>query len=212
MGKRKTRDLQQRRVPDLGYYVIVTDTKATEENYLYGLRDSLPEELKGRLVIKVSNTKTEQLVNHCKTQAALVPQYGEPWIVFDRDRVLNFDEIIEKAEREGIRAAWSNPCIETWFDAYFGQMHTYHDSKQCCNRFAETFERITKIEYDKADEKLYELLTKYGDEPKAIEIAEQRLRTHKAGNVIKPSEMVPGTTLHCLVDEIRHKTNQQKSK
>ncbi len=29
------------------------------------------------------------------------PQYGKPWIVFDRDRVVHFDQIIETARQEG---------------------------------------------------------------------------------------------------------------
>lgn len=41
-GKRKRRESAKQRVPDLGYYIVVTDTNATEEKYLYGLRDSLP--------------------------------------------------------------------------------------------------------------------------------------------------------------------------
>ncbi len=36
-GQRKTREqLTKRRVPELGYYFIVTDTKETEHNYMYG--------------------------------------------------------------------------------------------------------------------------------------------------------------------------------
>lgn len=31
------------RVPDLGYYLVVTDTQETEKNYFSGLRDSIPE-------------------------------------------------------------------------------------------------------------------------------------------------------------------------
>ena len=39
-GQRKTREqLSKRRVPELGYYFIVTDTKETEQNYMIGLRD-----------------------------------------------------------------------------------------------------------------------------------------------------------------------------
>ena len=77
-GKRKKRESAIRRVPDLGYYIVVTDAKETERNYLYGLRDSLPEELRGRIVIKVSTAKTDDLVNSCMSQASLAPQYGEP--------------------------------------------------------------------------------------------------------------------------------------
>ena len=53
-GKRKTRDqLAKRRVPELGYYFIVTDTEETEQNYMYGLRASIPKELQGKLVISL---------------------------------------------------------------------------------------------------------------------------------------------------------------
>ena len=97
MGNRKSRESFKKRVPDLGYYFVVTDTNETEERYMYGLRDSLPKEYQGRIVIKVSKAKTEELVSTCKEQAALEPQYGEPWIVFDRDRVVRFDEIIKQA-------------------------------------------------------------------------------------------------------------------
>ena len=204
-GKRKNRELATRRVPDLGYYIIVTDAKETERNYLYGLRDSLPKELQGRIVIKVSTAKTEELVDSCKNQASFEPQYGEPWIVFDRDRVEQFDEILQKARKEGIKVGWSNPCIEIWFDAYFGQMHSYQESKQCWYRFAETYKRRTGQEYSKADENIYDTLSRYGDEKKAIDIAEKRLMAHRNSGISKPSEMVPGTTLHHLVGEIRHK-------
>ena len=105
-GKRKGRNSFRTRVPDLGYYFIVTDTKETEENYLYGFRDSLPKEIQGRIVIKVFKAQTDELVKACKEQAALEPQYGEPWIVFDRDRVVHFDQIIEKAEQEGVNVGW----------------------------------------------------------------------------------------------------------
>ena len=39
-GNRKPREhLANQRVPKLGYYFIVTDTKETEQNYMYGLMD-----------------------------------------------------------------------------------------------------------------------------------------------------------------------------
>ena len=131
-GNRKSRDSFKKRVPDLGYYFVVTDTNETEGNYMYGLRDSLPKEYQGRIVIKVSKAKTDELVSACKEQAALEPQYGEPWIVFDRDRVVRFDEIIKQANRESVHVGWSNPCIEIWFDAYFGKMHAYRDVSGRC--------------------------------------------------------------------------------
>ena len=207
-GKRKSREGFRTRVPDLGYYFIVTDAKETEENYLYGLRDSLPQQLQGRIIIKVSRAKTQKLVETCKEQAALEPQYGQPWIVFDRDKVMNFDEIIAQAQKEGVRAGWSNPCIEIWFDAYFGKMHSYSDSVVCCRKFAETFKQRTDQEYHKDNLQIYTVLNRFGDESKAIQIAESRLQGYLKYGIDKPSEMCPCTTLQQLVNEIHEKVNR----
>lgn len=62
-GKRKDRNQRMgQRVPELGYYLIVTDTEETEKNYFEGLRDSIPAKLKDRLIIKVEKAKTVELV------------------------------------------------------------------------------------------------------------------------------------------------------
>lgn len=211
-GKRKGRDSFRKRIPDLGYYFVVTDTKETEGNYLFALRDSLPKELRGRIVIKVSKAKTDKLVETCKNQASLEPQYGEPWIVFDRDRVMNFDQIIETARREGVNVGWSNPCIEIWFDAYFGKMHSYQDSVICCREFSNTFEKRTGQEYSKSSDQIYSILNRFGDENKAIKIAEARLEQYVRDGVDKPSRMCPCTTVHKLVNEIKNKVEKSISK
>ena len=208
-GKRKPREAFRTKVPDLGYYFIVTDAKETEENYMYGLRDSLPKELQGRIVLKVSKAKTQELVKTCKEQAALEPQYGQPWIVFDRDRVVNFNEIIEQAKRENVNVGWSNPCIEIWFDAYFGKMHSYNDSVICCRKFGETFEHKTGQEYHKDNPQIYAVLNRFGDESNAIQIAEKRLKGYLKDGANKPSGMCPCTTVHRLVNEIRQKARNQ---
>lgn len=205
-GQRKARSIGSRsNAPDLGYYLIVTDTKETEQNYIFGLRDSIPDELKRRLIIKVSKTKTDNLVNEALSQAALQPQYGEPWIIFDRDQVKIFDDIIQNAKAVGINAGWSNPCIEIWFNAYFGAMPTYQTSVTCCNSFKDTFEKVTKQKYQKSNKQIYNKLCQYGDEAKAIKIAEDKLKQCSQNGMDKPSEMCPATTIHKLVKEIKHK-------
>ena len=130
-GKRKTRDqLAKRRVPELGYYFIVTDTEETEQNYMHGLRDSIPKELQDKLVIKVIKTKSNNLVDEARNLASVNPQYGEIWIIFDRDEVKNFDEIIRQATPIQIRIEEeqiiiSNRCIlpEGWTAETLMQPH-----------------------------------------------------------------------------------------
>ena len=210
-GSRKIRrQLFKQRIPKLGYYFIVTDTKETEQNYMFGLRNSIPPELQGKLVIKVVKTKTKNLVEEALNLASLNPRYGEIWIIFDRDQVQNFDEIISEAITKGINIGWTNPCIEEWFSAYFGAMPTYANSVSCCNGFEQIFERNAHQKYVKSDLAIYEKLNRFGNEEKAIRIATQKMHDHRIQGKYKPSEQIPGTTVHLLVDEIKSKINQKE--
>lgn len=176
-GKRKDRNQRVgTRVPELGYYLIVTDTKETEKNYFDGLRDSIPTELKDRLVIKVEKARTADLVKRALELANKEPQYRIPWIVFDRDQVTDFDNIIQLAEKSGVGAGWSNPCFEIWMYAYFGEMPTIGESYTCCDRFADKFEKVTGQKYLIRDQDIYRKLMQFGDEKKAIQIAERCYR------------------------------------
>lgn len=205
-GQRKTRNIGTRcKSPDLGYYLIITDTKETEHNYMLGLKNSIPEELKRRLIIKVSETQTDNLVNEALSQVALHPQYGEPWIIFDRDQVKNFDDIILNAEECGIKTGWSNPCIEIWFNAYFGTMPTYQTSVECCKGFETTFEKSTNQKYRKSDKRIYDKLCQHGNEEEAIKISENKLKQCIENGANKPSKMCPATTLHRFIKEIKGK-------
>ena len=61
-GNRKTREQRRTiKVPELGYYLIVTDTEGTERCFFAGLHQSLPEEVRNKLVIKVVETKTRSM-------------------------------------------------------------------------------------------------------------------------------------------------------
>lgn len=63
-GNRKTRDQRRNtRVPELGYYLIVTDTEGTESCYFDGLHSDLPKEIQDKLVVKVVETKTARLIS-----------------------------------------------------------------------------------------------------------------------------------------------------
>jgi hypothetical protein len=207
-GARRDRNLRVfKRVPELGYYFVVTDTQATEINYLHGLRDSIPAELRDRLVIKVNKAPTSELLEKCIEMAAVEPQYRKPWIVFDRDLVKDFDQIILDAEKQDVNVGWSNPCIEIWFCAYFGKMPMCQASTQCNAEFEKIYKENVRQAYSKADEDIYKKLCQYGDEEKAIEFAESRY-SEQCKNYIKPSEMLSATALHNLICEIRRKVTR----
>jgi len=212
-GKRKDRNARYAtREPILGYYLIVTDTEETEKNYFEGLKDSIPSEIRDRIVIKVEKAKTtyslvERTIELCSAQA----QQRIPWIVFDRDQVKDFDGIIREAKRNDIGTGWSNPCFEIWMYAYFGEMPSIPDSVTCCSRFADRFEKMTGQSYRKNDEDVYRKLVQYGDFDAAFSLAERNLaRALEEGK--KPSDAYPACTVHYLVKEITDKVSGQKQK
>jgi hypothetical protein len=211
-GKRTTRDKFVKRTPSLGNYLVMTDTNETEKNYLCGLRDSMSNCMKNELVITVKKSKTCDLVEETLENMSLSNQYREPWIVFDRDEVMNFDEIIKKAENENIHVGWSNPCIEIWFHAYFGEMPTDVESKKCCASFEKSFFDKTHKEYRKADTEIYKKLIAYGNETEAIKCAKEHLASHKRNGKKKPSEQCPGTKLFELIAEIQQKKSEAELK
>lgn len=206
LGNRKLRRPKAAfRVPELGYYLIVTDTKETEKCYFEGLRDSLPESIRNKIVIKVQEAKTVDLVNKCIELTACDAQYRKPWIVFDRDKVQQFDAIIENAVNKDINVGWSNPCFEIWMYAYYGNMPSIQESWGCCEKFGVLYKNKTGQEYDKADKDIYGRLVASGNEEKALKIAQLKFEQAIKNGYDKPSEMISCTTVHRLIGEIKLK-------
>lgn len=166
------------------------------------------DERTGNLVIRVVETKTRNMLEKCMELTAYEAQYRMPWIVFDRDQVKDFDEIIHARREKGIGVGWSNPCFEIWTYAYFGSMPALRESWTCCSEFGKVYESRTGQRYSKADSNIYKRICKDGDEEKAIRIAQQKFEQCKREGKVKPSEMWPCTTVHELVGEIKGKINK----
>lgn len=66
IGNRKIcEQRKQFKVPELGYYLIVTDTEATERCFFTGLHQALPKDVRNKLLIKVVETKTRAMIDKC---------------------------------------------------------------------------------------------------------------------------------------------------
>ena len=208
-----TRALERRRTRNevsihrknlLANYLIITDTEQTEANYIRGLKESLPEQVHNRIQIKIiDSVKTSKLIETAENERARTAQYSEVWLLFDRDKVIPFDKIIEEAKGKDIQVGWSNPCIEIWFLAYFGSMSTYAESVQCVSAFKNKFRQVTGIEYTKSSRDIYKKLTAYGNEQKALKMADERYTAYMSNEKTKPSQMDSTTTLHLLVRAIK---------
>ena len=146
--------------------------------------------------------------NFIKQLLNILPQHvSHKWIVFDRDQVQSFDEIIKSAKNDKICVAWSNPCLEVWFLAYFDQHIPCVDSQWCISLFKNVFRNKAGIPYEKNDDHIYTHLHNSGDEGKAFEWA--RMSRERFQNEI-PSQSCPSTTIDILVKEIQGLELKQK--
>ena len=173
---------------------------------MQGLKDSLPKSVRNQLQIKVvTDIATDKLVEKACSLRSKSSVYCDTWIVFDRDLVPNFDKIIKDAESNEIHVAWSNPCIEMWFFAYFKKTPNISDSTTCIRKFKNLCRsKMNKYEYHKEDKAIYNKLIQYGDEAQAISYAKARYKRFKNPSK-KCAEMVGVTTLYQLVEDIKSK-------
>ena len=179
--------------------VILVDSKQTEYNYFEELRKS--DLCSPRISIKVRKAKkTETIVKEAKRRVFQPSRLV--WLVFDRDEIGTFDEIIEEAKKEGFQVGWSNPCFEIWLHAYLGDMPKSDSSQQCISRFATDYKKLTKKEYKKNDPNLFSTLEKYGSFEKAYELAGKKLKEAER-DYPNPSNQNPACTVHYLVARLR---------
>ena len=203
-GKIESRKIGFRK-PDLGYYYIVTDAVETEPNYFSGVKENLPDNIKGRLVIKVKTSKTYDMVDTIVSDTSKSPILYDKWIVFDRDQVKGFDELILKAKTCEINVGWSNPCIEILFLAYFEKSPAVNDTKDCIREFEKEFLRRTGKKYLKNNKEIYTDLNKHGNEKAAISIIKRKCETLVKNGTNTPSKMVGVSMVYKLIEEISDK-------
>ena len=178
--------------------------RRNRKNYFTGLKASLPSDVRQKIRLKIiPGIKTDKLVEVVENERAKIAQYTDAWIVLDRDKVVPFDSTIEQAEKRDIHVGWSNPCIELWFCAYFGEIPTFAGSAQCVSHFKRLFKQKTGTEYTKSIAAIYEKLGNNGDENNAIKIAKAQHK-NMIDFCLKPSQMDATTTLYRLVEEIKN--------
>ena len=191
---------------ELGYYLILTDTEKTEKNYFEGLKRALPLSKQQRITIRVESCASKDLVAKAKEAARYSDNAVSVWLVFDRDRLTIFDQIVASCQASGgaIHAAWTNPCLEIWFYAYFDNLPSCFDSVACVQQFKALFEKKTGQKYQKNDEDIYRKLCQYGSEPDAIRRMQQRDEQFARDQPqLAPSQKAPCGTIYRLVQEIR---------
>ena len=188
-----------------GAYLIVTDAEKTEKYYFEGIKNRIPDSLKNDLQIKIySNKALSKIIDFAAEQRNKDERFRDIWLVFDRDEVKNFDRLIEKAKESKMNVGWSNPCFEIWLMSYFQNPKNINDSQKCCETFEKIFKENTDKNYEKSEEKIYNILCKKGDENKAIQRAREKYHQVRK-EYSQPSKMIGCTTVYKLVEELKKK-------
>lgn len=184
------------------HYLIVTTGKETEINYFKAFYESLDENIKKYITIDYEVCSINKLIKKASEKASQYPNTYRVWLVFDTDKDTKIiKDVANNANAYGYNIAFSNPCIELWFLAYFGKSPTYKNnpnitaSKKCINDLKKYIS-----EYEKNDKKIYEILTTEGSEIKAINIARKKHSSYKNVHIL---EMYGATNMYELIEEIR---------
>lgn len=98
---------------------------------------------------------------------------GGVWCVFDRDEHKKLPEAFEMARVNGVRIAFTNPCLELWFVLHFQDQTAWihhHDAQACSQRYLGCTKNLSRA--------ALEQLAEYHD--KAVDRAQQMAARHVA--------------------------------
>lgn len=214
--ERKRRKSGSRR-PKANSYLIITEGQKTEPLYLKGLADKIKKEIGGNVDIyemphidivgQGCSTgrlveKADVLINRAKIM------YQHVWLVFDKDDFMDFDNAIEAAAGKGYKVAWSNPSFEYWLFLHFEYSDAAMDRKELVQKLDKKFKEfgLDKNGYQKNFSDVYNVVDEYSDGVSGTDIAisnaKRRMSGFKMGSD-NPSEYIPGTKVHILVEELK---------
>ena len=119
-----------------------------------------------------------------------------------------FDELVDRAQRNNINVAWSNPCIEIMFLAFFGKSPNLSETTECIREFEKEYLKVVGEKYQKNNKDIYCHLTQYGNEDAAIQIMRNRHKEYLDNHNYLPSKMTALSMVYKLLLEIGEKVNK----
>ena len=194
-------------------FLIATEGTQTEPNYFNALKKELEKSNRFNIEVSVQGKgkSTTALVGKVYRQMEYNNQeYDRVWVVFDRDEFPDFDEAIQQAAEHKINCAWSNESFELWLLLHFKKVSKHTSRKDLCDMLETAIRNELHktdpnalYDYSKGDEKIYEHITKLGNEADAFTRAEE-LKNNFNGSNVAPSAQNPCTHVDELVFELRN--------
>ena len=92
----------------------------------------------------VAYAKANGLAPESRRRKNSFEKNDQVWAIFDRDNHSHFEEAIDLCERNGVGAAWSNPCFELWLilhEADYGKPGTHQHVQQALAALRPEYDR-----------------------------------------------------------------------
>ncbi len=128
----------------------------------------------------------------------------ECWVVFDKDDFdKDFDNAINKAEKNSLKVAYSNEAFELWFLLHFDFMDSAITRQVYNKKIEENYRKLTKdkkYKYDKVASVLPLVILIKNKESDAIKNAKRLLKQFDGKKSF--SKKNPSTTVHLLVERL----------
>lgn len=133
---------------------------------------------------------------------------GQVWCVYDKDSfpAEHFNGVEERANTLNkinpelqYHVAWSNECIEFWFLLHFAYYTANNHRAEYISFLNDKFKELGIGKYQKNMNNIFTILMEYGNPKLAIRYAKRIL---KDGEGKTPAEIVPGTKVYELVEEL----------
>lgn len=197
--------------------LIVCEGERTEPRYF----DSFKKKHNGLFVLDMDvlglGANTLSVVNKAielkmKAESVGIP-YDSVWAVFDRDSFsgAKFNAAVQKAESNGVNAAWSNEAFELWYLYHFHNRVTamsrdeYKKAISDAVNSSPAYKLKRKYVYEKNASDTYAIVNRYGSEENALRWAEAGAERFSG---IPSARCNPCTMVYKLVRQIEGKDSE----
>ena len=178
-------------------FLIVSEGEETEPNYFENFH--VPGLINVQAVgLGVSPPKLVEVALELRrksTRRRGQEPYDQIWCVFDKDdwNEGDFDNAISRAEKQGLKVAYSNQAFELWYLLHFHYYNSPMPRKDYGNKLSE----LLGCPYSKNSLDMYDQL--WPKQGAAIKNARRLLKFYPNP---RPALDNPSTTVHILVEEL----------
>lgn len=107
---RKSKNIQEK-----DRFIIVCGAEETEPNYFRNYKELMEQNSDFELEIVKESKSPTYVLNKAIELKTKYDNINQIWCVFDKDDFNDFDSVIERGKKEGIKTAYSNEAFEIWF-------------------------------------------------------------------------------------------------